>query len=149
MIEKKIISPYKVVGLQFSIAFLCLLNACNQERETKNHAEISQSFVALPQAGTATSAPTSTIALTSTNAPGATPFLTPRPTSNEYSHICNCNSNIYYRENDGLIGIHVAVLVIDPFISTALYAGTSNDIFKSTDGGETWSAESTGLTVTR
>ena len=43
----------------------------------------------------------------------------------------------------------VVSLAIDPITPTTLYAGTDNGgVFKSTNGGNTWSAFSTGLTAT-
>src|SRR6266852_3350799 len=39
----------------------------------------------------------------------------------------------------------VNALAIDPRTSTTLYAGTNGGVFKSTDGGNTWSAVNTGL----
>jgi len=41
--------------------------------------------------------------------------------------------------------VYVSVLVIDPKSPTTLYAGTTGGgVFKSTDGGGTWSASNTG-----
>ena len=42
-------------------------------------------------------------------------------------------------------GIHS--LVIDPSTPNTIYAGTETGLFKSTDGGESWRAVSTGLGV--
>src|SRR5439155_9295314 len=42
----------------------------------------------------------------------------------------------------------INALAIDPQTPTTLYAGTSgHGVFKSTDGGESWSAVNTGLTT--
>src|SRR5258708_30852181 len=60
--------------------------------------------------------------------------------------------------NTGLMtNTDVAALAIDPLTPTTLYAGTplaflgtfhsNSGVFKSTDGGESWSASSTGLTA--
>jgi len=53
----------------------------------------------------------------------------------------------------GLTNTYVYTVVIDPLTPTTLYAGTGvgrngyggGSVFKSTDGGETWSAASAGL----
>jgi photosystem II stability/assembly factor-like uncharacterized protein len=49
----------------------------------------------------------------------------------------------------GLAGINVGSLAIDPFDPNILYAGTtsSEGVFRSLDGGATWSAVNTGLTA--
>src|SRR5574341_1188473 len=36
-------------------------------------------------------------------------------------------------------------VVIDPTVSTTLYVGTEHGVFKSTDGGGTWTVSNTGL----
>jgi photosystem II stability/assembly factor-like uncharacterized protein len=41
--------------------------------------------------------------------------------------------------------VHVNLLVVDPLTSGAFYAGTSNGIFRTTDGGRNWEAISNGL----
>src|SRR5919198_996515 len=41
----------------------------------------------------------------------------------------------------------VAALAVDPQTPTTLYAGTGSAVFRSTDGGTTWSAVLTGQTV--
>jgi hypothetical protein len=51
--------------------------------------------------------------------------------------------------NTGLTDTYVRALAIDPDIPTTIYAGTSgNGVFKSTNGGGTWTAVNTGLTNT-
>jgi hypothetical protein len=46
-------------------------------------------------------------------------------------------------------GAQVNALAIDPATPTILYAGTNGGgVFKSIDGGETWSAATSGLTAT-
>ena len=40
----------------------------------------------------------------------------------------------------------IYTLAVDPVTPTILYAGTGGGVFKSTDGGGTWSAFNTGLT---
>lgn len=45
-------------------------------------------------------------------------------------------------------GRHVSALAIDPTDPNILYAGLRNDgVFKSTDGGQTWTPSNTGLTT--
>ena len=39
----------------------------------------------------------------------------------------------------------VPALVIDPHTPTTLYAGTAGGVYKSTDGGASWKAASTGI----
>lgn len=49
----------------------------------------------------------------------------------------------------GLVGGNVMTLAIDPVSPTTLYAGMADDhLFKSTDGGKTWSAADRGLSAT-
>ena len=45
----------------------------------------------------------------------------------------------------GLYGGHVELLRTDPTLPGVVYAGTSSGLFKSIDGGATWSATGTGL----
>ncbi len=49
--------------------------------------------------------------------------------------------------NTGLTysGTHVLALAINPQTPDTLYAGTSGGVFKSTDGGTSWTARNTGL----
>lgn len=42
--------------------------------------------------------------------------------------------------NNGLTNIHVNTLAIDPATPATIYAGTRSGLFKSTDGGKSWSA---------
>src|SRR3989442_1489791 len=52
--------------------------------------------------------------------------------------LCNCGPDPDYS--------YVPALAIDPQTPTTLYAGTSGSgVFKSTDGGASWSAVNTGL----
>jgi hypothetical protein len=49
--------------------------------------------------------------------------------------------------NTGLTNLNVNALALDPVPPSTLYAGTSNGgVFKSTDGGASWTAMNTGLT---
>ena len=49
----------------------------------------------------------------------------------------------------GLLGVDVQALAIDPLAPTTLYAGTGGEgVFKSIDGGASWSAMNNGLTNT-
>ena len=41
----------------------------------------------------------------------------------------------------------VSALALDPTTPTTLYAGTSDGVFKTTDGGTSWSPVNTGLAV--
>jgi hypothetical protein len=45
-------------------------------------------------------------------------------------------------------GAIVTALAVDPSTPTTLYAGIGGGVFKSTDGGRSWSAANTGLTTT-
>ncbi len=48
--------------------------------------------------------------------------------------------------NTGLTNTYVFALAIDPTTSVTLYAGTrAGRVFKSTNGGESWSVINTGL----
>ena len=44
-------------------------------------------------------------------------------------------------------GVTISSLVIDPLTPTTLYAGTPGGMFKSTDGGATWSASALVNTI--
>src|SRR5262245_29524082 len=45
----------------------------------------------------------------------------------------------------GPAGVFVAALALDPLTPTTLYVGTHGRVFKSTDGGSSWNAFTTGL----
>src|SRR5207247_10522252 len=46
----------------------------------------------------------------------------------------------------GLTSTHIFALAIDPLVPSTLYAGTfKNGVFKSTDGGASWTPANTGL----
>ncbi|HEY3203356.1 MAG TPA: hypothetical protein VGL03_06810 [Thermoanaerobaculia bacterium] len=45
----------------------------------------------------------------------------------------------------GLTAVFVDCLVMDPASASTIYAGTGNGVFKSTDGGATWTASVSGL----
>src|SRR5205823_14592254 len=51
--------------------------------------------------------------------------------------------------SNGPEGGTVTALAIDPQTPATLYAGTGGGVFKSTDGGATWSASYTGLFNTK
>ena len=53
-------------------------------------------------------------------------------------------SNVW--TSNGPEGGEIYTLAIDPATPTILYAGTINGVFKSTNGGGTWSIANTGLT---
>jgi hypothetical protein len=44
-----------------------------------------------------------------------------------------------------LVEAHVNVLAVDPLTPGGFYAGTSNGLFRITDGGRSWEALNTGL----
>jgi photosystem II stability/assembly factor-like uncharacterized protein len=46
------------------------------------------------------------------------------------------------------VDTNVAALAIDPSAPETIYAGTGDGVFKSTDGGESWTARNEGLTAT-
>ena len=50
--------------------------------------------------------------------------------------------------NTGLNGAVVNVLAIDPSKPQTVYAGTSNGVFKSTDGGRNWISINQGMVGT-
>src|SRR5207249_10170841 len=53
-----------------------------------------------------------------------------------------------WTSTNGPNGGPIGALAIDPVTPATLYAGTdSNGVFKSTNGGASWSAVNTGLTV--
>src|SRR5438874_1144866 len=53
-----------------------------------------------------------------------------------------------WTSTNGPGGGPIGALAIDPVTPTTLYAGTdSNGVFKSTNGGASWSAVNTGLTA--
>jgi hypothetical protein len=47
--------------------------------------------------------------------------------------------------NDGLRGIYVEALAIDPLTPSTIYAGAENGVLKSMDGGGTWNEANIGL----
>jgi len=47
--------------------------------------------------------------------------------------------------NGGLTSLHVPALATDPVKAGTLYAGTDGGVFRSTDGGESWTAVNNGL----
>lgn len=49
--------------------------------------------------------------------------------------------------SNGPPGGNVTALAIDPVTPATLYAGTESGVFKSTDGGGSWSAFNAGLTA--
>lgn len=46
--------------------------------------------------------------------------------------------------NTGLRNLSITALAIDPQVPTILYGGTTQDVFKSTNGGTTWNATNLG-----
>ena len=48
--------------------------------------------------------------------------------------------------SNGPVGGAIRALAIDPVTPTTLYAGTYDGVFKSTNGGSTWTAVNSGLT---
>jgi hypothetical protein len=51
--------------------------------------------------------------------------------------------------NTGLTTTYVSALVIDPLNPAVVYAGTSNGVFRSANGGASWTAMNSGLTNTQ
>jgi len=49
---------------------------------------------------------------------------------------------------DGLTNTAIQALAVDPSNPTTVYVGTGAGVFKSVDGGDSWSALNTGLTST-
>src|SRR5262249_4841525 len=57
--------------------------------------------------------------------------------------------NTWTAVNNGLPGLTVQTLTVDPTNATTVYAGfNGGGVFKSTDGGASWSASNGGLTST-
>ena len=61
-------------------------------------------------------------------------------------HTVSAGTNVW--TSNGPEGGTIRALAIDPATPTTLYAGTYGGVFKSTDGGGSWSAVNTGLTNT-
>ena len=48
----------------------------------------------------------------------------------------------------GPVGVDVRYMAVNPLLSTTIYAATGTGVFRSIDGGVSWSGANTGLTVT-
>ena len=58
----------------------------------------------------------------------------------------NIEKNKWIAINSGLSDLHIQALVIDAISPKILYASTYHGIFKSNDGGDSWSLANTGMT---
>jgi hypothetical protein len=54
-------------------------------------------------------------------------------------------AGVNFWTSNGPPGTNIISLVVDPTAPTTLFAGTTDGVFKSTDGGTSWNGNSTGL----
>lgn len=62
------------------------------------------------------------------------------------AHVALAGLNVWTTRGPGVGDAYVLALAIDPTTPSTLYAGMGGGVVKSTDGGSTWGALSTGLT---
>lgn len=58
---------------------------------------------------------------------------------------CSSLVTVLSAQVGGPIGVDVVALAIDPSTPATLYAGTDGGVFKSANGGDSWSASNTGI----